>query len=164
MRIICLLFVVVAAQAADPQCGVKSVNPPLNDRIIGGRDALPMEWPWQVSMQAVGNDYHICGGTIINSQWIMTAAHCATTYSTDPSKWKMVLGAQHMRQKDSTKREFFLSKVRQSQVLEKGENELRLINSDYSPRKMARSKLDLSEMTLLSTSLRNLLTSPLINI
>ena len=113
MRIICLLFVAVEALAVDPKCGVKTVNPPpFGDRIIGGRNALPMEWPWQVSMQERNTSNHECGGTLINSQWIMTAAHCATVVSTDPQKWKMVLGNQHLREKDETEREFFLSKVR----------------------------------------------------
>ena len=47
-----LLLAIAAftAQAADPKCGVKSVNhTPSGDRIVFGRDALPMEWPWQVS-------------------------------------------------------------------------------------------------------------------
>ena len=71
------LFLAIAAftaQAVDPKCGVKSVNPPpLGDRIVGGRNALPMEWPWQVSMQVKNTSSHQCGGTLINSQWILTA-------------------------------------------------------------------------------------------
>ena len=113
MRIICLLFVAVSALAVDPKCGVKTVNPPFGDRIIGGRNALPMEWPWQVSMQVRNISRHRCGGTIINSQWIMTAAHCATAVSTDPQRWKMVLGKQHLREKDSTERVFFITMVKQ---------------------------------------------------
>ena len=113
IRIICLLFVAVSAFAVDPKCGVKTVNPPFGDRIVGGRNALPMEWPWQVSMQEKNRAFHHCGATIINSQWIMTAAHCATTFSKDPARWKMFLGNQHLKEKDATSREFFLSKVRQ---------------------------------------------------
>ena len=113
MRIICLLFVAVAAHAVDPKCGVKSVNPPLGDRIIGGRNALAMEWPWMVSMQDRNNVGHHCGGSLINSQWIMTAAHCVDAFSKDPQRWRMVLGDHHMNKKDETHRDFFLSKVRQ---------------------------------------------------
>ena len=112
MRIICLLFVAVEALAIDPKCGVKTVNPPpFGDRIIGGRNALPMEWPWQVSMQERNRAFHHCGATIINSQWIMTAAHCV--FSKDPHDWKVVLGLQHLIEKDETRREFLVSKVRQ---------------------------------------------------
>ena len=111
MRIICLLFAIVSTLAVDPKCGVKTVNPPFGDRIIGGRNALPMEWPWQASMLVRNISRHRCGGTIINSQWIMTAAHCVDGFK-DPNEWKVVLGDQHLKEKDETEREFFPSKVR----------------------------------------------------
>ncbi|KAA8582687.1 serine protease 27 [Etheostoma spectabile] len=45
-----------------------------NTRIVGGQDALPRSWPWQVSLQADGS--HFCGGSLITDQWVLTAAHC----------------------------------------------------------------------------------------
>jgi len=111
IKIVSVLLLALAVHAEDLKCGVKSVNPPLGDRIVGGRNALPLEWPWQVSMQEKGNSFHHCGGTLINSQWVMTAAHCATTYSTDPRMWKMILGMHHMYEKDESARTYYLSKV-----------------------------------------------------
>ncbi|KAJ1125863.1 hypothetical protein NDU88_004278 [Pleurodeles waltl] len=49
-------------------------DPDISDRIIGGQNAQAGEWPWQVSVRKSG--YHICGGSVISNQWILSAAHC----------------------------------------------------------------------------------------
>uniref|UniRef100_A0A8C9R2F7 Peptidase S1 domain-containing protein n=1 Tax=Scleropages formosus TaxID=113540 RepID=A0A8C9R2F7_SCLFO len=49
---------------------------PLNTRIVGGQNAAPGSWPWQVSMRYQGS--HVCGGSLINNRWILSAAHCFT--------------------------------------------------------------------------------------
>lgn len=46
----------------------------IKDRIIGGENARPGQFPYQVSLQC-GNR-HICGGSILNEKYILTAAHC----------------------------------------------------------------------------------------
>ncbi|XP_008316877.1 chymotrypsin-like elastase family member 2A [Cynoglossus semilaevis] len=60
-------------------CGLPTFPPALN-RVVGGVDAKPHSWPWQVSLQFKGETsgrfYHTCGGTLISNQWIITAAHC----------------------------------------------------------------------------------------
>ncbi|XP_057560583.1 serine protease 44-like [Hippopotamus amphibius kiboko] len=43
-------------------------------KVVGGRPAPERKWPWQVSLQI--NDEHICGGSLIASWWVLTAAHC----------------------------------------------------------------------------------------
>jgi len=45
-----------------------------NGRIIGGHDAEPHAYPWQISMKSFGS--HICGGSIINEKQVLCAAHC----------------------------------------------------------------------------------------
>ncbi|KAM9457474.1 testisin-like [Clarias gariepinus] len=46
----------------------------LNTKIVGGQDAVPGSWPWQVSLQVFGS--HFCGGSLINNRWVLSAAHC----------------------------------------------------------------------------------------
>uniref|UniRef100_A0A3B4B800 Peptidase S1 domain-containing protein n=1 Tax=Periophthalmus magnuspinnatus TaxID=409849 RepID=A0A3B4B800_9GOBI len=51
---------------------------PLNTRIVGGQEASPGFWPWQVyilTRDSMGTTF-ICGGSLINREWVMTAAHC----------------------------------------------------------------------------------------
>uniref|UniRef100_A0A8C9R4S9 chymotrypsin n=1 Tax=Scleropages formosus TaxID=113540 RepID=A0A8C9R4S9_SCLFO len=82
-----------------PQTSVFTCRPPsvcgqapLNTRIVGGQNAAPGSWPWQVSMRYQGS--HMCGGSLINNRWILSAAHCFTLISANPSRWTMVLGLQ----------------------------------------------------------------------
>uniref|UniRef100_A0A8C4S7I6 Peptidase S1 domain-containing protein n=1 Tax=Erpetoichthys calabaricus TaxID=27687 RepID=A0A8C4S7I6_ERPCA len=51
-------------------CGV----PVINSRIVGGTAATEGAWPWQVSLRWMGS--HICGGSVIQNEWVVTAAHC----------------------------------------------------------------------------------------
>uniref|UniRef100_A0A3Q3GCR8 Transmembrane serine protease 5 n=1 Tax=Labrus bergylta TaxID=56723 RepID=A0A3Q3GCR8_9LABR len=51
-------------------CGTRAKLP----RIIGGVEATLGRWPWQVSLYY--SNRHTCGGSIITSQWVVTAAHC----------------------------------------------------------------------------------------
>jgi len=49
-------------------------------RIVGGRNAFPQELPFQVTIQRKfyfgDGSYHWCGGSIIDSEHILTAGHC----------------------------------------------------------------------------------------
>uniref|UniRef100_A0A8D2PNM0 Transmembrane serine protease 13 n=1 Tax=Zosterops lateralis melanops TaxID=1220523 RepID=A0A8D2PNM0_ZOSLA len=57
------------ALLSPPACGQR-----ISGRIIGGKETSVNKWPWQVSVQY--GPIHICGGTIIDAQWVLTAAHC----------------------------------------------------------------------------------------
>ncbi|XP_038592631.1 prostasin-like isoform X1 [Micropterus salmoides] len=68
--IVLVVLAVTGSNAQLDDCGTA----PLNARIVGGADAVPGSWPWQASLQT--NGLHFCGGSLINNQWILTAAHC----------------------------------------------------------------------------------------
>ncbi|MPC24396.1 Trypsin-1 [Portunus trituberculatus] len=60
---------------------------PIEPRIVGGTEAERHEFPWVVSLQAYNATkskyHHICGASIIDEWWIMTAAHCFKTGNLD---------------------------------------------------------------------------------
>ncbi|XP_066903796.1 protein masquerade-like, partial [Halyomorpha halys] len=56
-------------------CGVKGTD--RSGRVVGGEDAGPSEWCWQVALINSLNQY-LCGGALIGTQWVLTAAHCVT--------------------------------------------------------------------------------------
>ncbi|XP_075927865.1 trypsin-like [Petromyzon marinus] len=48
------------------------------DHIVGGYECAAHSQPWQVSIN-IG--YHFCGGSLISSEWVVSAAHCYKTSS-----------------------------------------------------------------------------------
>ena len=61
-----------------------------SNRIVGGsKAAAPI--PWQVSLQPMGwGDMHFCGGSIMDSKTIVTAAHC---FKDEGQKWGLKVRA-----------------------------------------------------------------------
>uniref|UniRef100_A0A7N5P9W9 tryptase n=1 Tax=Ailuropoda melanoleuca TaxID=9646 RepID=A0A7N5P9W9_AILME len=56
--------------ASPAVCG----RPRVSGRIMSGQDAKVGQWPWQVSLREDGQ--HVCGGSLITEDWVLTAAHC----------------------------------------------------------------------------------------
>ncbi|XP_004517775.1 trypsin [Ceratitis capitata] len=52
----------------------------LDGRIVNGVDTTISEHPYQVSIQTLSGG-HFCGGSIINEDTIVTAAHCLQSYT-----------------------------------------------------------------------------------
>ncbi|GAV00785.1 hypothetical protein RvY_11585 [Ramazzottius varieornatus] len=62
------------------------------NRIVGGVEAEPHSLPWQVAM-LTSSGSQLCGGSIINSQWVMTAAHCCKAYAPTTANYRVRVGA-----------------------------------------------------------------------
>ncbi|KAL7293352.1 hypothetical protein TKK_0013122 [Trichogramma kaykai] len=69
-----------------------------SSRIVGGHEASRGEFPHQVSLQ-IGSR-HVCGGSIINERWILTAAHC--TNGEEPEDMTVVAGKHNIRTREPT--------------------------------------------------------------
>ncbi|XP_008307205.1 ST14 transmembrane serine protease matriptase a isoform X2 [Cynoglossus semilaevis] len=69
-------------------------------RIVGGQDAEEGEFPWQVSLH-VKSYGHVCGASIINQRWLVTAAHCVQDDGkirfSQPSTWEAYFGLHEQR-------------------------------------------------------------------
>ncbi|KAM4742693.1 transmembrane protease serine 13a [Anableps anableps] len=71
------------------QC-VECGKQPSTSRIIGGTVAKSGQWPWQLSLQFKGS--HVCGGVLISSDFVLTAAHCFRSESPSAENWKVYAG------------------------------------------------------------------------
>ncbi|KAL7741973.1 hypothetical protein ACLKA6_012178 [Drosophila palustris] len=64
----------VSAEGLPLQCGNKNPVSPDQERIVGGINASPHEFPWIAVLFKSGKQF--CGGSLITSNHILTAAHC----------------------------------------------------------------------------------------
>ncbi|XP_020636785.1 chymotrypsin-C [Pogona vitticeps] len=79
-------------------CGQPTYLPNVS-RVVGGEDARPHSWPWQISLQyQSGNRWaHTCGGSLIAPNWVLTAAHCISSRLT----YRVVLGKQNLDEEEA---------------------------------------------------------------
>ncbi|XP_070596622.1 transmembrane protease serine 12-like [Erythrolamprus reginae] len=86
-------------------CGERPLmkNSTTQIRIEGGHNAMPGAWPWQINLQVyeAGTGYlPMCGGSLINTIIVLTAAHCFKI-SEDPALWMVVIALHNLDQDTS---------------------------------------------------------------
>ncbi|XP_060534706.1 chymotrypsin-2-like [Cylas formicarius] len=93
MRALIAAAALVACVAASP--AHPTVNP--GQRIAGGDNAARNQFPYQVSVQigSGANFRHYCGGSIIGTTYVLTAAHCFD-FPQVPALYRIVAGVLNL--------------------------------------------------------------------
>eukprot|EP00794_Sanderia_malayensis_P018883 gene18883-20784_t len=103
----------VPGSVNEPICGTRSsgLSHPglIPQNIVGGTTVQPGDWPWQVGFARASSTFIYCGGTLINKEWIVSAAHCFS--STNPSGITARLGEHNKRTNEGREQVISLAKV-----------------------------------------------------
>lgn len=95
-------------------CGLESAQLNITSRIVGGINAIPGEFPWQVSLRRYNDRlkkwYHFCGAVIIDNRWLLTAAHCVML-NENPLNIRARIGEYNFTQTDSSEIDLNISKI-----------------------------------------------------
>ncbi|CAF3158832.1 unnamed protein product [Rotaria sp. Silwood2] len=98
---ICIVFsyinlIYCATYQCDPSiscgCSVSTTN--VTSRIVGGETAPDYAWSWIVSLQSSGK--HICGVSLLTSEYAVTAAHCVEDSMNEISKLSILAGTNYL--------------------------------------------------------------------
>ncbi|XP_031626847.1 uncharacterized protein LOC116343091 [Contarinia nasturtii] len=87
MKTINLFILALCAVCVLADIKFPKINP--TNRILGGKEAAKYQFPYQASLRKEGK--HFCGGSIISSWFIVTAASC--THDSNPNDIEVVVGA-----------------------------------------------------------------------
>ncbi|XP_041315204.1 coagulation factor X-like [Pyrgilauda ruficollis] len=89
-----------------PDNRTSSKTPYVDTRIVGGDECLPGQCPWQaVLLNEEGEEF--CGGTILNENFILTAAHCIN----QSKEIKVVVGEVDREKKEQSESMHTVDKI-----------------------------------------------------
>lgn len=93
----------------------------VSPKIVGGRDAEENEFPYIVSLRRaelqliLGQPYHICGGSILHSDKVLTASHCLFdpfgNHLTQPGSYFVVAGFVRMWTDQDVAKTYFVTGI-----------------------------------------------------
>ncbi|XP_030309580.1 hyaluronan-binding protein 2 isoform X1 [Calypte anna] len=90
-------------------CGQPEVQR-ISKRIYGGAKTTAGKHPWMASLQRKNSkrDKHFCGGVLIKSCWVLTAAHCLE----EPAEnLQVALGEQDLKKREHQEQIFDVEKI-----------------------------------------------------
>uniref|UniRef100_H0XS24 Peptidase S1 domain-containing protein n=1 Tax=Otolemur garnettii TaxID=30611 RepID=H0XS24_OTOGA len=71
-------------------------KPKVVGKVYGGQNAEAGQWPWQASV--LYKSLHLCGAVLIDTHWLVSAAHCFFNKSRDLENYRVLLGNTQLYQ------------------------------------------------------------------
>ncbi|KAM8902149.1 mannan-binding lectin serine protease 1 isoform 1-T1 [Lycaon pictus] len=105
-----------------PVCGIPKFSRKLMARIFNGRPVQKGTTPW-IAMLSYPNEQPFCGGSLLGSSWIVTAAHCLhqsldseypALHDSDllrPSDLKVIMGKHWRRRSDGNEQHLRVKRI-----------------------------------------------------
>jgi len=125
MALLLLAFLLTTAPtSAYEECGKRGAA----SRIIGGERAAHGEFPWQISLRfsLLGTSKHVCGGSLIRPNWVVTAAHCFDSSKT-AARYVVRVGEWRMKSNDGSEADFRVDEIIIHENWELPNNDIALI-------------------------------------
>ncbi|XP_065071932.1 plasminogen-like [Rhopilema esculentum] len=88
------------------KCGLRGLS---QWRVIGGVVAEPHTWPWSVALLKFGT--YFCGGSLIDNQWVLTAAHCLFNREHQADFMEVVLGEHDRTLDEGSEKKVMIEKI-----------------------------------------------------
>ncbi|XP_034371287.1 mannan-binding lectin serine protease 1 isoform X2 [Arvicanthis niloticus] len=130
-----------------PVCGLPKFSRKQISRIFNGQPAQKGTTPW-IAMLSQLNGQPFCGGSLLGSDWVLTAAHCLhypldpeeptlhSSHLLSPSDFKIIMGKHWRRRSDEDEQHLRVKRIMLHPLYDPStfENDLGLVELSESPR------------------------------